>query len=346
MTNMALPTSLTGGNRTAFLSNIRRCLNEDSQGKEFIIVSYALTMDGWNLVRGVISSWMEKDPERKVIAYIGTNHGLTTPEALEQISNDANHAYHASPRSGCFHPKVFILKSPAGMSIWSGSNNLTKAGLSQNVEYGTRIEVPINDPATKQWLDQIHSFSQTIDASLISAYKAARTIFGKSHPPPQPFHWAPNNPGDGIAPPRNEEGVQFLEIGHRSGDLILEVMERETSTTGNQVTVPKGAAIGFFGAEWRRGARFRARFRMAGTTTWTAKEMEVYGNFTFRLTIPEMCVNDRPCLLTFRKVAANDFEYEIVRSSHINLRFNDLLRKCTEQTSIHSRRWGIAPNAD
>ena len=349
MATIILPTAPTKvGSRgpwKSFLDNIKAGLENDTTSTEFVIVTYALTLDGWILLKDSIQSWRKRRTGRRVIAFVGTDHGISTPEALEQILHDCDKAYHVSAAPSCFHPKIFLLRGPSGMKLWSGSNNFTKAGLSKNMEFGTQVDLPVSHRELKQWLDQIQSVSTELDQALIEIYKKARKAWAKSMGSSESFHWTPRHSTSPAASDVVEESVYFSEVGHRAGDLILQVTPRETGGGGNQIQFPIDAVRNYFRNSARLGARFRGDFRIIGSLSWDSRVPMVYDNDTIRITIPELSISDRPCLIAFRKLAVGEFEYEIIRENSTPIRYRDLLGLCNKQTNRYSRKWGIVPNA-
>ena len=295
---------------------------------------YAVTGSGWAEIEATASKWLDGRPDRTSTAYVGTDHALTDPAALTSMSAAGVNVRLMTTYRGVYHPKAILLSKRDSHKLWVGSNNLTKDGLSRNVELAVAFtfkKVP-DDLAT--WLRSIHDGSEPFTNDLLKSYRKERDGFEskraaskaltftwsrKSEPPSQPAQPT-------ISPTR--------------GNLILEVMPKETGTDGRQVQVPKSAARSFFGIRTGTASR-RVRMRHLGDQKAKELTMTIFPNDTVRLSLSALEFRDRPCVLVFRKLKASSFEYEVVSQNIFPDRYRELLKLCSEQTRTGSRRWGV-----
>lgn len=91
----------------------------------------------------------------KVTAYIGVRNGASTFQgAAALLKLGANlHVVDTGTSRRIFHPKVYFNRSADKAQLIVGSANLTHAGLHNNIEFSTWIELALADPADKKCID-------------------------------------------------------------------------------------------------------------------------------------------------------------------------------------------------
>ena len=232
---------------------------------------------------------------------------------------------------GVFHPKVVWLAGSGRNAVWVGSNNLTRDGLLNNIEFAVLIESNAVAAGLTQWADAVATGSSPLSVDLLNSYAAERQRFERKRAAAKDttFTWSRKQE------PR-KEGTQSPV---RQGDLVVEIMPEETRG-GTQIQIPRAAAAQFFGLQ-RVGQTTTIRLQRKGATETRPLVVTVFQNNTVRLSINELEYRDRPCVMTFRKDLRNRVVFEIVPKSIFPTRYQELLAKCTQQTRAGSRRWAL-----
>lgn len=88
-------------------------------------------------------------------AFIGVRNGSTTAQATAALLKLGVELYalDTATRSRIFHPKAFIATGSGQARAIVGSANLTHAGLFNNIEAGTDIELDLADASDKAFVD-------------------------------------------------------------------------------------------------------------------------------------------------------------------------------------------------
>lgn len=339
-----LPTLTSGSwTLTHLTESLKTALSSDTAGTDFSIFAYAVTVSGWDEVRRDVKTWLKKQSRRKAVAYIGTDHALTDPDALREMENDGVSVRLMVEYTGTYHPKVFWLRSLKLHSLWVGSNNLTRDGLLHNVEFATLIQSSTENPAFRRWYDEIHRGSEPLSAAHLSSYDAERRTFARNRAATGAFTWSGRREPPQAAQPTPTRGASAASSQPHlggTGDLVVEVMPRETGMDGKQIQLPKDAATTFFGLGNRTGSTLNVTLMPAGSTAQRSLTMTLFANNTTRLSIHDLDYRDRPCVIVFRR-SGRGFQFEIVSRSIFPNRYRDLLRQCTNQTRPGARRWAI-----
>ena len=294
---------------------------------------YAVTRSGWDQVRQPVLQWKGAAEKRNVLLFVGTDHGITDPCALMQISEDGVDVGLMLKYHGIFHPKVVWLKGTKKHVVWVGSNNLTRDGLLNNVEFALLVRAQKIPRSLSRWTRSIESASANLTPDLLKSYERQRQKFEaqRAQAETTTFTWErrvePKSPKS--APAANPD------------DLIVEVMPRETGGDGKQLQLPIKAASSFFGVRGI-GSSKTINLRAKNGSALRTLTMTVFGNNTVRIVINDLEYRDRPCVIVFRKTLTNAVEYEIVPQSIFPCRYKALLALCTKKTRRRSRRWGIA----
>ncbi len=317
---------------TALRDSVVSRLNQDQQGKSLELYFYAVTLSGWESVRSSIERWRKKDSSRGATIYAGTDHGITDPDALSEMSDAGIDVRLMQTYSGVYHPKVVRLSSPERQLIWVGSNNLTRDGLLNNIEFAVLIEGNDIPPSFLDWTNNVHAGSTPLTDALLDTYRQERTNFekGRASAKSTTFTWSQ----------KSEPAKSSSKSKPKAGDLIIEVMPEETRG-GNQVQLPREAARHLFGLE-EVGDQVEIQLRQLGAKAYRRLVISVFSNNTVRISINELEYRDRPCVIIMRRNAPMKFEFEIVSESIFPTRYRSLLTSCTNQTRAGSRRWVIA----
>jgi len=340
-----LPTLSSGSwTLTHLTDSLKTSLSKDTACKQFTIFAYAVTVSGWHEIRDDVKAWMSKRPRRAVLAYVGTDHALTDPDALREMQADGVSVRLMVEYTGTYHPKVFWLQGPILHAIWVGSNNLTRDGLLQNIEFATLIQSPTENAALRQWFDEVHRGSEPLTATHLTSYERDRRKFAAKRVAMGAFTWSGRREPASAAPPASTapsaSPKHSAHLGG-TGDLVIQVMPRETGSDGKQIQLPKDAATRFFGLGARVGSTHTITLKPVGSAPSRTLTMTLFANNTVRLVIKDLDYRDRPCVLVFRHLGGQRYLYEIVSQSIFPGRFGTLLGQCTSQTRAGSRKWAI-----
>ena len=274
---------------------------------------YGVTLSGWLIIRKKVCLWLKKNPSRKVIAYVGTDHALTDPSALEKMRVDGITVYLLTDYTGTYHPKLFIFEGRGDVLILSGSNNLTGYGLISNVEFATSIKLPKLEGSVKKWEAEIHRSSSLLSANLLSSYKRQRDVRQKNLENAKvtwQFTWKERKKAGRVAGKKKANIKSPIALEGET--LIYEIMPRETGTDGSQIQILKPVAINFFRIPDRMGATITIRLKNAETEETRSLLMTYNNNTTFRLSIHEASFTARPCFVLFRRTKAKRFDFTVI----------------------------------
>lgn len=313
-------------------------LTKDRAAEHLRLYFYAVTLPGWLQLAAAIKTWSTAREGRKVTAYIGTDHALTAPDALTTMDSDDVEVFLLRHYRGVFHPKVIWFSAANGGHLLAGSNNLTEDGLRNNIEFATLTVLDSPDAQLEKWHETIHAASERMNPSLLKSYAKEKEQYGSSRAKSrkaETFTWSKRTSGDHL---RNETAVVSGLGGIVSGDLILEVMPRETSSEGRQVQIPLVVAESVFRLGENLGDKVDLTLINAATNESRSLTLTRNTNSTARLSIRELEYRSRPCVLLFRRRNAHTFDFEIVRRAIDPGRYDDLLELCPQK---RSRRWAI-----
>lgn len=316
----------------AFRDSLISALGTDRSGAVLKMYFYAVTQSGWDQVRQPVLQWRDGAKDREVILYVGTDHGITDPSALRQISEDGVDVRLMLEYHGVFHPKVVWLWGTRKQIVWVGSNNLTRDGLLNNIEFAMLVKAQTTPRPLKRWTQSIEAASTVLTQDLLKSYERQRQTFEKlrARAKATTFIWKQ----------KIEPQVQPTTHVVDTGSLIVEVMPRETGGDGRQLQLPTRAASKFFNVR-QVGSSKTINLRTKGESIFRALTMTMFGNNTVRIVIRDLEFRDRPCMIVFRKMSNKKFEYEIVSQNIFPSRYKALLALCSERTRKGSRRWRI-----
>ncbi|GEM_PF-1554930 len=328
---------------TTLRDSLLRCLANDGSAREVRLFFYAVTESGWREIRGRLNAWRLGSRARSIVAYIGTDHGLTEPRAMRLMAEDGVSVRLMQSYLGIYHPKVVWLVGPRKHLIWIGSNNLTRDGLLQNIEFAALLRSSTPPRQVERWAREVHAGSVPLDENLVDEYEAERRAYGERQAAIGAFTWSRRErPSRGALPRRSQLPRMRRTKLYRGRALVVEVMPRETGQDGKQIQLPLAAAATFFGIT----GQVSATRQITLTPSWTNDDrlltMTVFRNHTVRLVINELEYNDRPCLLVFhRRRRSGTFVFDIVARSANPILYRRLLQQCGEPTRTGSRRWGL-----
>ena len=319
-------------------------LKSDRKAMELRLYFYAVTAQGWQLARRPARQWLGRVPGRRLVAYVGTDHGITDADALSAMQSDGVRVRLLLHHVGIYHPKVawFVRKDGGGL-VLVGSNNLSHDGLLYNVEFATVTDLKHRNASLSRWHAGVDRYAADLTTDLLESYRQERESFDSRRAAAKAaasFTWS-RRTGSGRR--RRVGGGAGRSLGSlRPRDLLLEIMDRETGSGGTQIQIPMSAARPFFGLANRAGAGQQVQLRNKTTGQRRSLRMTRYANHTTRLVIHELDYRDRPCVILFRRQKSGIFAFEIVRESLEPRRYRTLIRQCDAPTRSGSRRWAIA----
>ena len=327
-TSLLLPTANFGKwKMTSFSESITEGLK---QGGPFSLARgyfYAVTVAGVEIISPSLEAWFSGGKQRKAVFYVGTDHGITAPDAITQLQEMGVEVRLMVKYRGIYHPKALWLHGRTESLVWAGSNNLTRDGMLHNVEMGIQVVSKALPAEFRKWHDGIHAASKPASKALLKSYEAERDRHHQSETRKTDygFTWS------GKAEPDRKTGVQ-------AGDLVLEIMPRETGPGGKQIQIPLEAASAFFNVP-DDGSPREITLVDAQTNLAKTQTMRVYDNRTVRLSLSVLEYEHRPCVVIFRKTGQG-IQFEIVSKNIAPGRYKALIGKCTEGGEGR-RLWGL-----
>ena len=329
--NAALPTGSFGNWTVTKLKDslISTLAGDGRAGAKLRFYFYAVTLSGWNQLRDSVRTWLECDDGRSACAYVGTDHAITDPAGLEEMAKDGVAVRLMRDYRGVFHPKVVWLERAHESCVWAGSNNITRDGLVNNIEFAVVIrsaEVPRD---LRCWANAVHAASVELTDKWLRSYRSQRASFESQRMQAKAtaFVWRARGNSHVHDDPRIS-----------AGDLVLEVMPRETGTGGKQIQLPMAAVRTFFDVDGTKVITLTERDSLKSRRL----RMTVYPNNTTRLIIQELEYRHRPCVIVFHRAGPDQYEFEIVRESVVPPQYRRLLKEhCNRKSRSGARRWGI-----
>lgn len=329
-----LPTGVFGSwTVTSFRDSLIDNLRRDTSSDHLRFYFYAVTLSGWEAVREPVQQWRSARRGRSLTMYAGTDHGITDPDGLSAMSKGGVSVRVMQTYSGVYHPKVAWLSGANEQKVWVGSNNLTRDGLRNNIEFAVLVRSEAAPAALVNWAQEIDAGSVPIDDEILRSYRNERAEFERNRATAKAttFTWSQ----------RAERPQPRSSSAPKAGDLVFEIMPEETRG-GNQVQLPKEAARQFFGLG-EVGDQIEIQLKQHGSSDYRSLLVSVFANNTIRLSINELEYRDRPCVVVLRRITRKKFAFEIVSESVFPSRYKTLLAACKNQTRTGSRRWTIVP---
>ncbi|OIR05967.1 hypothetical protein GALL_117640 [mine drainage metagenome] len=291
---------------------------------------YAITYAGWAEVQRSVSQWVKAKTGRCVTVFVGTDHAITDPSVIEVMHRQGINVRLMNSYSGVFHPKVIWMSGKSRNLVWVGSNNLTKDGLLNNIEFAVLIKSHTVPADLNLWAKSVEAGSSEITDELIDSYKEERELFERNRAAAKSTTFTWSRRGG----PKSE-----TKKTAQSGDLIVEIMPEETRG-GNQIQFPKAAVKSFFGLDMP-GDQTTINLQRKGSKDVRQLVITVFSNNTVRLSVNELEYRDRPCVIVFHRARGGRVVFEIVSESIFPSRYRALISTCTHQTRQGSRRWNI-----
>jgi hypothetical protein len=326
-----LPTCPDNGSGalTELLAEFRRECRRNDTATKLLIFSYAVSLKGWELIRSSVERFRKQLPGRNVIAYIGLDHLLTEPEALRAMSQNGVEVYVISRWPDTFHPKVFAFLATEKTVILSGSNNLTKRGLTSNYEFALRIDMKNVKPNPfTDWLARVDRVADRLTKPLLASYSSdyltARRLRRLSLPTTR---------------------QRLKQITGRSSPVlrrftraIIEVMDRETGTEGTQIQIPMEVVRTFFAM----GAGDSTTIMVENDASGVRRELRLtaFGNNTARLSLFEVNRAARPCVLDLWWEGP-ELRFRVVSQASNRREYRRLLNAGVLQTRAGSKRFAL-----
>lgn len=292
---------------------------------------YSASVAGWRKLAPVLVKWMAKKHGRVVRAYVGTDHGLTDPDALDEMIKAGVQLRLLTEYEGIYHPKVIHWDEGGGKGqAWIGSHNLSGAAFETNVEFGVRLNFSQQPVEWTTWVDFVEKASVAATPDFIKSYRTEREAFAKKEPSRR-FVWSKRKAA-------SKKGVTSALPALSAGTLVLEIMDRETGQGGKQIQPPI-PSLPFFGLGVGKNTK-QITARLKGDPATHQLTLTRMANATARLHVAELDYGDRPCFMLFRR-NGTIYEYEIVSQAAHPKRFQQLDALPLKQTRIGSRRWMI-----
>lgn len=305
-------------------------LRKDKSSKVLKMFFYAITRRGWMEIHKAVKQWEGFSRHRAVIVYVGTDHAITEPVALEMMQGDKVEVRLMKTYQGVFHPKVVWLEGKDNNVVWVASNNLTRDGLLYNIEFAVVVKSRDIPAELEKWADAVKLGSEILTPDLLQSYKTERQKFegNRAKAKATTFTWS-----------RKREPARKKRPDVTAGNLIVEIMPKETGLDGTQIQLPLAAAKTFFGL--KKGVSKTIILSPKGSEESRPLKMTIFGNNTVRLSIFDLEYRDRPCVIVFQKLEDARTCFEIVAQNIFPTRYKALLALCTKKTRKGSRRWAI-----
>jgi superfamily II DNA or RNA helicase/HKD family nuclease len=173
--------NLRGGPR--MLDAVREGLRDATEAR--IAVSFT-RCSGLGLLLDPLRAALARSSDVRLLT--STYMGVTQPEALHTLLGLTGLQSRVQRGPVGFHAKFWWFGRGAGATCWVGSSNLTKGGLTSNVEWNLRREDATAAELTKAQFDALWGGADVapLDALLIDHYAAERRAQGLDLPPRRP----------------------------------------------------------------------------------------------------------------------------------------------------------------
>lgn len=323
-----LPTIDSNGTKICdFLEALETALEPDCEYKAVRMYFYGVTWSGWATIRNFLKKWEKANSAREIKAYVGTDHALTEPDALEKMKADGVGVFLLTTYAGTYHPKLVVLESDTHLLLISGSNNLTGKGLKSNIEFGSVIKIPKRSRIVYEWETAIASASEALSDKLLKSYarerkKREKALKGSG------VKWSFTFKERRKSKGRKQSAIlDKLPISLTKGTLIYEVMPKETSVDGSQIQIRKAVATSYFGLKNKVGSKKKITLVNLITKESRRLIMQYFENITMRLSIHEASFSARPCFLVFRKRAPATFDFIVISESENPLEYEAISKR-------------------
>jgi hypothetical protein len=333
--------------------------------KEVRIASAYARWDGLGLISERLEAFLQSGGSLEIV--LGFDNGVTSPDCflygLYLAEMYGGKVYFGAVTdkydNSTFHPKVFQFWEKNSVSIISGSANLTGAGVSRNIEVGTEFRVSRDSELARKIWDgwsEIRGYSDSADIAFVRAAKANGRLSSEiedesskrlnrtgvildvgAHAAPKPLF----SKFLEIKEPRRRDAAlrQLDPASVRPSRLYLQILENETGGSmsggpGYQIQLPVATLSAFFGV---------GPSESRDVIFWFGSEeirvsLTHFENNTHRVRLRPLRDEQRPTIVTFERIAANEYRCDIVPRKECA---NVLRQSCTQQTRAGARKWGI-----
>jgi len=300
-------------------------------------------------------------------ALYGVSNGVTTPDCLlyslylQELYSTHTFAGAVEDQyaNATFHPKLFEFRFADNIIALVGSANLTGAGLSRNTEANVEVECKRGSLFEKEieaaW-DSMQAGSKEITLSLIRNLKHSGNL-GSEQQDNESRRDKAGKPSlntgvmvspkplfakvlDLAKPTKKTKILAGLDpLTTRPDVLYLQILTGETGAPvsdgiGYQIQLPVATLAAFFGVSPAQSTLATFRFDDEVFNV----HLTHFVNNTHRVRLRPLRDVQRPAIVVFRRAGADEYECSIVPAKDYT---KVLTAKCTQQTRIGARRWGM-----
>ncbi|SDU42645.1 phospholipase D family protein [Stappia sp. ES.058] len=350
-----------------FYSQINEILAAGGLKKVCFAVAYA-RWDGLGLISENLEQFLRAGGVLET-AY-GFDNDVTSPDSflyglyLKELypGNVFCGAFEDKYRNAVFHPKLLLFEGDDYFKAVIGSANLTGAGLSRNIELGTRLEVPrgskIANDLEGAW-SYVKGRAVEVDISFVRSMKAQNRLDqegdggdGANLETGQPAK-PPLSVGAKAAPkplfekvldianPRKRDLIlrKLDPLSERPRRLYLQILAGETgapnsSVMGYQIQLPVATLSAYFGVGPAQTKEVLFHF--------VAEDIRVhlthFENNTHRVRLRPLREVPRPAIVIFERDGPSEFTCSIVPPKDYT---RVIAEKCNQQTRTGARKWGL-----
>jgi HKD family nuclease len=343
-------------------------LNELLEREDLVRVRMAVAYarwDGIGLIAENLESFLADGGEFQCI--YGVNNGVTTPDSflyslyLQELYGGHSYAgaVEDAYKNATFHPKFFEFQYKDETIAVIGSANLTGGGLARNAELCVEVSADNGSDFVKSlencW-DGISASAIEIDLDRVRKLAVKKELGSEEDEEPE-AKGKVAKPAIGVdvklAKKPLFEKILDVEQTAKKAKLLtsldpltdkprflyLEIFETETGGSGGnkgyQVQLPAATLPAYFGLGPYEDKL--ATFHFSGEDI-EAHFTHFYNN-THRVRLRPILDVERPAVLRFERIAANEYSCKIYpKNDHAAV----LAAKCDQQTRAGARRWGIS----
>lgn len=350
-----------------FYSQINEILAAGGLKKAYISVAYA-RWDGLGLISERLERFLRSGGVLETV--YGFDNDVTTPDSflyglyLKELYPGSVYcgAFEDRYRNAVFHPKLLLFEGEDDYTAIIGSANLTGAGLSRNIELGTRIEVPKGSKTANDlegaWT-YVKGNAVEVDISFVRSMKAQSRLdregdgddgseseAGQRTKPllsveakiaPKPLFAKVLD----IQDPRKRDSVlrKLDPLSKRPRRLYLQILAGETgapdsSVMGYQIQLPVATLSAYFGVGPAQTKEVLFHF----TSEDVRVHLTHFENNTHRVRLRPLRDVPRPAIVIFERVGPTEFTCSIVSQKDYK---SVLSAKCNQQTRAGARKWGL-----
>jgi HKD family nuclease len=352
----------SGGFR--FYDRINQLLSTPSLKIVRIASAYA-RWDGLGLISDRLEAFLRDGGNVEFL--LGFDNGVTSPDCflyglyLSEIFGSRVYcgAMIDEFDNSIFHQKTYQFWSDESATLLVGSPNLTAAGISRNTELGLEVQLgrqsDVAAEVLRSW-SEIKNYSRAANIDFVRAAKAEGRLSGEEETEAGARRHKSGkllDVGAKVAP--KPVFTKFLEIqeprkrdaalrkldpaSQKPKRLYLQVLENETGGTasggpGYQIQLPVATLSAFFGVGPAQSQQVCFHFG--------SDEIHVslthFENNTHRVRLRPLRDVHRPAIVVFERRTSDQYDCHLVPRKD----YGEVLReKCTQQTRVGARRWGI-----